>query len=181
MARVFLVLGLVVSVAATAAPTASARVVDAGSFAIQLPQGYADITQEIASAGFPRKQITLQAKAVVKGYQPTIVFQLAPIWGGTLGDLALCRKMAASFAGPTGRIKSVRLIDGPAPSGRVCQLHIVLPTGVALMTELVSSTETWLMTCNHADGDADGERVCRETFAAFKFKNPPCAARPRER
>ncbi len=155
-----------------ALPAAPARVVESTSFTIPLSDGYSDITELIRSRGFPRRQVTLQANAVTKGYRPTITFQLAPVWGGTLGELSMCKQSAASFAGPEGRVKSAAIIGGPAPSGNVCQIHLVRPEGIALITELVSSAETWLMTCNHADGDAAAERVCRATLAAFRFKPP---------
>jgi hypothetical protein len=163
-----------------AAATTRPRTVEAESFVVPLPDGYTNVSDVVASRGFPRKQVTLQANTVVKGYQPTITFQLAPVWGGTLADLALCKSSAASIAGPAGKIRSARLIDGPAPSGKVCQMHLVLPEGIALITELVSATETWLMTCNHADGDAAAEKVCRATLSAFKFKKPPAGSRAQE-
>ena len=167
--------GLVLMMVA-ALPAAPARVVESESFTILLPDGYSDITELIRSRGFPRRQVSLQADVVTKGYQPTITFQLAPLWGGTLGDLSVCKQSAESFAGPKGRVKSARMIDGPAPSGKVCQIHLVRPEGIALITELISSAETWLMTCNHAAGDAAAEKVCRATLAAFKFKPPPPVA-----
>jgi hypothetical protein len=156
-----------------AMPAAPARLVESESFTVPLPDGYSDITELIRSRGFPRRQVSLQANAVTRGYQPTIAFQLAPIWGGTLGDLAVCRQSAESFAGPKGKVKTARMIDGPAPSGKVCQIHLVRPEGIALITELISSAETWLMTCNHAPGDAAAEKVCRATLATFKFKPAP--------
>jgi hypothetical protein len=133
-----------------------------------LPDGYRDITGEIRAGGFPRKQVTIEALEETKGYLPTIVFQLAPIWGGTMGDLELCKSSANSIAGPEGKVRSASMIAGP--SGKVCQMYIAAPQGVALITEVISYSETWLMTCNHADGDTAAERVCRSTLAAFKFK-----------
>jgi hypothetical protein len=55
-------------------------------------------------------------------------------------------------------------------------MHVVRPEGIALITELISSAETWLMTCNHAEGDGGAEKVCRATLVAFKFKPPPPVA-----
>ncbi len=113
------------------APAVQPPIVDGESFAIPLPDGYRDVSELVRSNGFPGKQVTLEAKAVTKGYQPTINFRLAPVWGGTLGDLPMCKQTAASIAGPTGKVRSAALIDGPTPSGKICQMHIVHPAGIA--------------------------------------------------
>jgi len=159
-------------VLAASSAAAAPPIVENESFTIPLPEGYRDITDQIRKAGFPRRQVSLQAIAPGKDDQPTIVFQLAPIWGGTMGNLGMCEISAKSFATAQGKVKSAEIIS--LPSGKVCQMHLLRPEGIALMTELTSTTETWLMTCNHADGDATAEKACRATLAGFKFK----AARP---
>jgi hypothetical protein len=150
------------------APAPHASSVGNESFSFPLPEGYRDITNDPRLKAYPRKQVTVEALAETLGYRPTITVFLAPIWGGTLGDAKVCRESAANIAGPDGKVKGAAMI--PGPRGTVCQMHIVQPQGVALMTELISFTETWLMTCNHADGDQQAEKVCRATLAAFKFK-----------
>lgn len=153
------------------APSAVAQppgIIDGESFTIPLPDGYRDITEQVRKAGFPRRQVSLQATEPNEDSQPTIVFQLAPIWGGTMGNLGVCKLSAKSFATDQGKVKSAAIIA--LPTGKVCQMHIVGTQGIALITELTSTTETWLMTCNHADGDVAAKKVCRATLAAFKFK-----------
>lgn len=150
------------------APAPPAKSVGNESFSFPLPDGYRDITNDPRLKAYPRKQVTVEANAETMGYRPTIVVFLAPVWGGTLGDAKICRESAANIAGPDGKVKAAVMI--PGPRGTVCQMHIVQPQGVALMTELISFTETWLMTCNHADGDQQAEKVCRASLAAFKFK-----------
>jgi hypothetical protein len=119
--------------------------------------------------GFPRKQVTIEAVEETKDYRPTIVIQLAPVWGGYMGDAERCKWSAPHFAGDKGKVKSATIVAGPAGT-KSCQIHVVTPDRVAIISELTSYTETWVMTCNHADGDAAAERVCRATFGAFKFK-----------
>jgi hypothetical protein len=170
MVRTILGLSLVLIVSSTSAWGAAPPIIDGESFTFPLPDGYHEVTEQISKAGFPRKQVTVEAKLPSKGYRPTIMFALAPIWGGTLGDLKVCEQTAKSFAGANGKVRNAAIIS--APTGKVCQMHIVAPQGIALMTELISYSETWVMTCNHADGDAAAEKVCRATLAAFKFKEP---------
>jgi len=150
------------------APAPHAKSVGNESFSFPLPDGYRDITNDPRLKAYPRKQVTVEALAETMGYRPTIVVFLAPVWGGTLGDAKVCRDSAANIAGPEGKVKAAVMI--PGPRGTVCQMHIVQPQGVALMTELISFTETWLMTCNHADGDQQAENACRAALAGFKFK-----------
>jgi hypothetical protein len=68
-----------------------------------------------------------------------------------------------------GTLKRASIIDGPV--GKTCQIHLVAQKGVALITELnrPDGSETWLMTCNHADGDTVSEKICRATLAGFRF------------
>ena len=54
--------------------------------------------------------------------------------------------------------------------------RIVAPQGASIITELHRSPNTpaspkdiWLMTCNHAPGDAVAESTCMDTLATFKF------------
>jgi hypothetical protein len=39
------------------------------------------------------------------------------------------------------------------------------------MTEINGASETWLMTCNHAEGDLVADGVCRATLASLKLAN----------
>jgi hypothetical protein len=136
------------------------------SFTFPIPEEYARASMEGAAPD--RHMVVFSASEAVRGYQPTITFQRAPIYGGTAGDAMVCTQTGASIAdGVGGKVTSAALIDGP--SGKVCQMRIVAPEGVALITELSGSAETWLMTCNHADGDDGSERVCRMVLAGFRF------------
>lgn len=72
-----------------------------------------------------------------------------------------------------GQLRRAAIVAGPL--GKTCQIHFVTPEAVAIITELnfmagSMPTETWLMTCNHGDGDVAAERVCRGTLAGFKAK-----------
>jgi hypothetical protein len=159
---------VLVASSAASGPALHAKSAANESFSFPLPDGYRDITNDPRLKEYPRKQVTVEAIAETMGYKPTITVTLAPIWGGTLGDAKVCRDSAANFAGPDGKVRAAAMI--PGPRGTVCQMHIVAPEGVALVTELISFTETWVMTCNHADGDQQAEKVCRATLAGFKFK-----------
>ena len=148
---------VLVASSVASAPAPHANSVGNESFSFPLPDGYRDITNDPRLKEYPRKQVTVEAIAETMGYKPTITVFLAPDPGGTLGDAKLCRDSAANFAGPDGKVRGAAMI--PGPRGTVCQMHVVLPQGVALMTELISFTETWLMaTCNHADGDQQAEK-----------------------
>jgi hypothetical protein len=136
------------------------------SFSFPIPEGYAPLSTEWAAP--ERHLVVFSAGVAVRGFEPTITFQRAGVYGGTAGDAGLCTWTAKSTAGGVGgKVTSAALIDGPA--GKVCQMRIVAPEVVALITELISATETWIMTCNHADGDDGSEQVCRMVLAGFQF------------
>jgi hypothetical protein len=179
-------LGLLLSLGlalATASPDAAAppsRTVGNESFSFPLPDGYRDVTNDPRLKTYPHKQISVEAIAATKGFNPSITVLLAPIWGGTLGDAKVCRETAANLAGPRGKLTAAEMI--PGPRGTICQFRFVEQGLVVLVTELISFTETWVMTCNHAEGDAQAEKVCRATLAGFKFKDqeaPPKIDLPR--
>jgi hypothetical protein len=161
--RTVAILALVQLVASTA--TADPSLVTTPRFTVPLPDGYADVSRQFHKPNF----VALEAKQPRLGYRPTIVFQQVPIAGGSMGDAATCTSTGKSMAtGLKGQLKRAAIIPGPL--GRTCQMHIVAPEGVALITELnfLLPPETWLMTCNHADGDTTAERVCKEALAGFK-------------
>ena len=169
MGRWLLPVGLGSVLLALSAPAAPApRIIQNESFSFPLPDGYRDITNDPRLKAYPHKQVTVEAIAETKGYKASISVLLAPIWGGSFGDAKACRESAANLAGPDGKVKGTAMI--PGPRGTVCQMHMVSRRGVVLATELNSFTETWVMSCNHLDGDLQAEKVCRATLAAFKFK-----------
>lgn len=149
---------------------ATARRFVGPGFSFPMPDGYADIGGKLDRPGF----VALEAKQSSRGYRPTIAFQRTPIAGGSMGDPTTCTNSGTSVAGgANGKLVSASIVDGPV--GKTCQIHIVAPAGVALITELNLldakglPRETWLMTCNHAEGDAAAERTCRQTLAGFKL------------
>lgn len=144
-------------------------------FTFPMPAGYTDLTAVMRSTGFPREQIAVgvvSESGTIAGTR-LILFQRLDIWGGNLGDPVLCRKSAPSVVSG-GTVKSASIIAGPA--GPTCQIHVVSPEGVAILTELVGAKETWLMTCNHAEGDEQAEKNCRATLAALELA--PAFGRP---
>lgn len=91
-----------------------------------------------------------------------------------MAESATCTLTGNSIASDvSGKPQSASIISGPL--GKTCQIHIVAPAGVALITELNIMQEgglpkeLWLMTCNHADGDNGAQRLCKETLAGLKF------------
>ena len=155
------------------------RLVETEQLSFPIPDGYHD-----ASAEVTRKDIVLvlAAREPSKGYRPTITIMKALAPGGTFADPARCAGAGRWFVtgdaddpGTGGALKSARVIDGPV--GKACQIHLVTPQGVAIITELDSPGNTsltpkdvWLMTCNHADGDDLAEVKCRSTLAGFRFR-----------
>lgn len=162
------------SLVALAAPT----MVEAPGFTFPLPRGYVDITAKLGKPNF----VAVEAQRQSRGYTPTIAFQKVPIAGGSMGpppsgspDPTICANTGKSLAAG-GKLKSANIVAGPL--GKTCQIHFVAKEGVALITELnVVQTmggipvpqDTWLMTCNHADGDAAAEAVCRATLSKVRF------------
>ncbi len=114
--------------------------------------------------------------------RPTIVVQKVPIPGGTFADPALCAQTGHGLvhggtvaAGTGATLLSAAIVDGPF--GKTCQIHLRAPEGIALIAELFEPENTpatpkdvWLMTCNHADGDAAAEAACRAALAGFRFR-----------
>lgn len=148
-------------------PTAVPTVFTGETFTFPIPEGYVVVSQDPPPPP-ARRVVALQGAHVVKGFRPTITFQRAPVDGGTMGDEVMCAQTGESIArGVSGRVTTASLTEGPG--GKVCQIRLVAPEGVALITELLGPTETWLMTCNHADGDTVAESVCRSTLSAFRF------------
>ena len=154
---------------------------DVPPFIMPLPPRYYDATAQV-----PKGRIALAFVATEprRGYQPSITIQKAPLPGGSLDDPDTCARTGRGIiAGGTeapgtgGVLKSARIIDGPV--GRTCQIHLVGPDGVAIITELhrpgntlVTPQDIWLMTCNHADGDDIAESICRSTLSAFRYSDP---------
>ena len=146
-----------------------------------LPAGYDDATTEHQERA-PQLEAVLRAAAARDGQRPTIVVQKVPIPGGTFADPALCAQTGHGLvhggtvaAGTGGTLLSAAIVDGPL--GKTCQIHLRAPEGIALITELFEPGNTpatpkdvWLMTCNHADGDAGAEAACRATLAGFRFR-----------
>ena len=171
-------LGLLLMMSAPAALSpAATQVIENESFSFPLPDGYRDVTHDPRLKDFRLKQVSVQAIGVTKGLQPAIIFVLAPVWGGALGNPEFCRVSAANMARDrNGKVKSWSLIPGPRAS--VCQTHLISGEGVAsLITELTSFTETWAMMCDHADGDLKAEEICRATLAGFRFKEREAPAK----
>lgn len=150
--------------------TATPKVVTTKRFSFVLPEGYEDISSKFQKPDF----VALEAQRTSPGYSPTIVLQRVPVAGGSMGDPTICTSTGKSIASDVnGKLQSASIISGPL--GKTCQIHIVAPSGVSLITELNVMQErglpkeTWLMTCNHADGDKIAQRLCKETLAALKF------------
>lgn len=148
----------------------SGRLQYAERFSFVIPDGYRDISKQFTKTDF----VALEAQRPNLGDRPTITLQRAPIAGGSMAESATCTLTASSIASDvSGKLQSASIICGPL--GKICQIHIVAPAGVALITELNVMQEgglpkeTWLMTCNHADGDNVAQRLCQETLAGLKF------------
>jgi hypothetical protein len=136
------------------------------------------MSAELATNGLV---LVFLAKERRAGYQASIAIRKIAIPGGSFADPLTCLEtgrglvLGGSEAPPTGgTLKSAEIIDGPL--GKTCQIHLAAEEGVALITELHrpgNSPQTpqaiWLMTCNHADGDAAAEATCRSTLASFRF------------
>jgi hypothetical protein len=156
--------------AETISPAQPSPRAEAATFTVALPVGYEEVAaglEKRPEARYP--PVVLAANETRRGLRPTITLQNTPVPGGTMADPAECRRAAEGLAGDDWRLRSASIIDGPV--GKTCQIELLAPEGVALITELNRPNETWLMTCNHADGDAEAERVCRSTLASFRFKD----------
>lgn len=167
----------------SAAPSAKARaaLVEAKDFTLPIPAGYRDASSEYANE---RILVVLTANGPKNGYDTTITVQKVPIPGGSFDDPEECIRTGHGLVsggtdapGTGGTLKSADIIAGPV--GKTCQIQLVAPQGVAIVTELhqpgnTPSTpkEIWLMTCNHSDGDEVAESVCRFVLAGFRFRHP---------
>lgn len=161
-------------------PHLASNVVQTEELALTLPNGYHDATAQLRRANI----VLVFAKPdSSKAFQTTITIIKAPVAGGSFADAATCAETGRGLVaggidapGTGGVLKSTRVIDGPV--GKACQVHLVAPEGVALITELHRSPNTpqspkqlWLMTCNHVDGDIAAEEACRATLASFHFRS----------
>ena len=170
--------------AAHAAPSPDkvipARVIKTADFTLPLPDGYDDISADIQKNA-PQFATAFAASKLGGGYKATITVEKVPIPGGSFADPATCAQtgnglMAGGTKSPgiKGTLKSAAIIDGPV--GKTCQIHLLAPEGISLITELhkpgntwLTPKDVWLMTCNHADGDQGSEAICRSTLAGFRF------------
>lgn len=157
------------------------KVVKTEELSLPLPDGYRDETAQLAKAG---TVLVFVATEPSKAHRPTITITKVPIPGGSFADSATCAQTGSGFVrggidepGTGGVLKSAAIIDGPV--GRTCQIRLVAPEGVAVITELhrpantpQSPKDVWLMTCNYADGDDAADAVCRSTLAGFRFRHP---------
>ena len=154
---------------ASASPPASPvggapRTVTGERFIVPIPDGYYDSTSELPAEKQARHTLALTAKEPTQGYRPTIVLQRTPV-AARDQDPATCKEAGEGVAG-AWTLRRAAIIAGPV--GPACQMEIVAPQGVAIITELDLPDETWLMTCNHGGGDAAAERVCRATLGAIR-------------
>jgi hypothetical protein len=159
------------SAAAVAGP---ARVITGERFVVPIPDGYDDTTSALPEEKRARGTIAMAAREPSQGYLPTIVLQRTPV-AARDQDPAACKEagegIAAGVKGedrPPWILRRAAIIAGPV--GKACQMEIVAPQGVAIITELDLPEETWLMTCNHGEGDATAERICRAALAAVKAR-----------
>jgi hypothetical protein len=157
------------------------EIVNTGELSLPLPEGYRDETANFSKDGIV---LIFAANESGKAYRPTITILKVPIPGGSFADPATCAQTGSGLVrggtgapGTGGVLKSAAIIDGPV--GKTCQIRLVAPEGVAVITELHRSANTpqspkdvWLMTCNHADGDDAAEATCRSTLAHFRFLQP---------
>jgi hypothetical protein len=152
---------------------------ETNEFTLPIPAGYRNATEEFAGAGFA---IVLAQNKVTEPYSATIVVRRVPIPGGSFDQPAECRQTALGLVqggteapGTGGTLKSAEIIDGPV--GKTCQIHLIAPQGVALITELhrpgnsrSTPKDIWLMTCNHGEGNALAESACRFALSGFRFR-----------
>jgi len=159
---------------------AGAETITAGAFVVPVPDGYYDATAQVPKGNIV---LVLAARESARGYLPTMTIQKVPIPGGSFDDAATCAQTGRGLVqggtespGTGGVLKSALIIDGPL--GKTCQVHLVAPVGVAIITELhrpgntpLTPQDIWLMTCNHADGDDTAEAVCRHTLSGIRFRD----------
>ena len=159
----------------------TAKVVKTEELSLPLPHGYRDKTAQLSKAG---TVLVFVATVSSDSYRPTITLVKVPIPGGSFADSATCAQTGSGLVrggtdgpGTGGVLKSAAIIDGPV--GRTCQIHLVAPEGIAVITELhrpantpQSPKDVWLMTCNYANGNDAAEAACRSTLAGFRFRHP---------
>jgi hypothetical protein len=140
---------------------------------VPIPDGYEDTTSQLREDQQARHTVAMAARAPARGYLPTVVFQRTPAMARDQ-DAASCREAGEGVArggpdrDPPWTLRRATLVTSPV--GVACQMDILAPQGVALITELDLPEETWLMTCNYADGDAAAEAVCKTTLGALRTK-----------
>jgi hypothetical protein len=144
------------------------RRIEGKGFSFPVPRGYEDIGGELRPDQVAADAVAVGARTRTKGFRPTITLQRGKVRVRT-GDVASCGETGRMIAsGVKGRLKEAAMVATGA--GRSCQMVVVAPEGVALITELNGPDQTWLMTCNHAVGDGEAGKVCRATLAGFRFK-----------
>lgn len=178
-------------------PPSPARTVAIEDIELPLPDGYEDRSADFRDDG-PAASIVLDATQLRLGYRPSIVVQKV-LPGGSFADPATCRATGEGLirggtlgGGMAGTLLGATIVDGP--TGKACQIRAEAdvsamftaeelagrvegtPTVVVLLTELhrpgntvLTPQEVWLMTCNHARGDAVAEATCASTLAGFRF------------
>ena len=173
------------SSAPTASPTALGSIVTVGwaetsDFRLPIPAGYRNATAEFPDAAF---SVVIAKNEAAERYRSTIVLRRVPIPGGSFDEPSACEQTGRGLVlggtdepGTGGMLKSAQIIDGPV--GKTCQIHLIAPQGVALLTELhrpgnsrSSPKDIWLMTCNYVDGDALAESMCRFALSGFRFRD----------
>jgi hypothetical protein len=136
--------------------------VETAHFTVPRADGYSDVTAEFRKRS-PRIELVLMADK--NDAATTIVIQKAP----RRSDVSQCASTGEAMVKENGwKLLRAEIVDGPA--GKSCQIEIDAPEGIAIVTELQQPTGTWLMTCNHAKGDAAAEATCRSTLAGFRFR-----------
>jgi hypothetical protein len=147
---------------------------------LPIPAGYRDATTEFPGSGF---DVVLAKSEGNERYGSTIVIRKVPLPGGSFDEPAECAQTGRGLIeggsedpGTGGTLKSAEIIDGPV--GKTCQIHLVAPQGVAIITELhrpgnsrSTPQDIWIMTCNHVEGNAAAESACRFALAGFRFRD----------
>jgi len=162
---------------------------DAYEFTLPIPDGYRNATAEFPGAGFSvvlakNEETELDENEETERYRSAIVIRKVSIPGGSFDEPTECAQTGRGLvqggmfdqSGDGYILKSAQIIDGPV--GRTCQIHLIAPQGVALITELHRPGNSrsapkgiWLMTCNHVDGDDLAESACRFALSGFQFRD----------
>ncbi len=166
------VLGLtllfIASPAAAAPGVVAPGVVVGDEFTFPMPEGWEDISAAVHHAGGPATTVAVAPRQRGKPKPASLFVQRAPVQTRTT-DAAACMDIGHTMASTLkAKLEHARMIAGPI--GQACQIRLVAPVGVAIITELDAPQATWLMTCNHSHGDAVAEAICASTLAGFKLK-----------